>query len=67
MLDAAETFGGRLPELFGGFSREEYPEPVPYPTSCSPQAWASGAPLLLLRAALGLEVDVPQRRMTVSP
>jgi glycogen debranching enzyme len=66
MLDAAETFGGRLPELFGGFSRDEYPEPVPYPTSCSPQAWASGAPLLLLRAALGLEVDAPQRRLAVA-
>ena len=26
------------------------------PTSCSPQAWASGAVLLLLRACLGLEV-----------
>ena len=29
--------------------------PVEYPTACSPQAWASGTPLLLLRAMLGLE------------
>ena len=29
--------------------------PVEYPTACSPQAWSAGAPLLLLRAALGLE------------
>jgi hypothetical protein len=29
--------------------------PVEYPTSCSPQAWATGAPLLLLRVLLGLE------------
>ena len=29
--------------------------PVRYPTACSPQAWSTGAPLLLLRAALGLE------------
>jgi glycogen debranching enzyme len=29
--------------------------PVEYPTASSPQAWASGAPLLLLRAILGLE------------
>ena len=29
--------------------------PVRYPTACSPQAWSTGAPLLLLRAVLGLE------------
>jgi glycogen debranching enzyme len=28
---------------------------VQYPTSCSPQAWSTGAPLLLLRTMLGLE------------
>jgi hypothetical protein len=29
--------------------------PVEYPTACSPQAWSTGAPLLLLRTMLGLE------------
>ena len=29
--------------------------PVKYPTACSPQAWSTGAPLLLLRTMLGLE------------
>jgi hypothetical protein len=28
---------------------------VEYPTACSPQAWSTGAPLLLLRTMLGLE------------
>jgi len=28
---------------------------VQYPTACSPQAWSTGAPLLMLRAGLGLE------------
>jgi len=28
---------------------------VQYPTACSPQAWSTGAPLLLLRTMLGLE------------
>jgi len=28
---------------------------VQYPTSCSPQAWSTGTPLLLLRTMLGLE------------
>ncbi len=30
---------------------------LPYPTSCSPQAWAAAAPLLLVRTLCGLEVD----------
>jgi len=28
---------------------------VEYPTACSPQAWSTGTPLLLLRTMLGLE------------
>lgn len=67
LLDAATAFGGRLPELYCGFPRSEFSSPVPYPTSCSPQAWASAAPLLLVRAFLGLEPDAPARRITVSP
>ena len=41
--------------------------PVRYPTSCSPQAWASAAPLLVLRALLGLEPDVPGGRIVIGP
>ena len=44
LLDAAARFGGRLPELFCGFDRTEFDAPVPYPTSCSPQAWAAASP-----------------------
>jgi glycogen debranching enzyme len=67
LLDAAEAFGGRLPELYCGFPRTEFRSPVPYPTSCSPQAWASAAPLLLVRAFLGLDPHVPDRRIVVAP
>ena len=35
--------------------REMTKYPVQYPTSCSPQAWSTGAPLLLLRTMRGLE------------
>ncbi|MCV7258457.1 amylo-alpha-1,6-glucosidase [Mycobacterium shimoidei] len=66
LLDAAEAFGARLPELFCGFPRSQFATPVPYPTSCSPQAWASAAPLLLLRAFMGLDPDVPHRRLSIS-
>jgi len=27
---------------------------VPYPTACSPQAWATGAPFVFVKAMLGL-------------
>jgi glycogen debranching enzyme len=55
ILEAAEVFDGRLPEAFGGYAREVTRFPVEYPTACSPQAWSTGAPLLLLRTMLGLE------------
>jgi glycogen debranching enzyme len=55
LLEAAELFDGRLPEAFAGFDRASTGFPVEYPTACSPQAWASGAPLMLVRALLGLE------------
>ncbi|HEY3008218.1 MAG TPA: glycogen debranching N-terminal domain-containing protein [Micromonosporaceae bacterium] len=55
ILDAAEFFDGRLPEAFGGYERSLTRYPVQYPTACSPQAWSTGAPLLLLRTMLGLE------------
>jgi glycogen debranching enzyme len=55
ILEAAEVFDGRLPEAFGGYERSSTKYPVQYPTACSPQAWSTGAPLLLLRAGLGLE------------
>ena len=55
ILDAAAFFDGRLPEAFGGYAREVTKYPVQYPTACSPQAWSTGAPLLLLRTMLGLE------------
>jgi glycogen debranching enzyme len=55
IMEAAEVFHGRLPEAFGGYARKTTMYPVQYPTACSPQAWSTGAPMLLLRAGLGLE------------
>jgi glycogen debranching enzyme len=55
MLEAAEFFAHRLPEAFAGYAREDTSFPVEYPTACSPQAWASGAPLLFVTTMLGLE------------
>jgi glycogen debranching enzyme len=50
LLGAADSFDGRLPELFSGHSPSDHDVPVPYPASCSPQAWAAAAPLMLLRS-----------------
>jgi glycogen debranching enzyme len=55
ILEAAAFFHGRLPEAFGGYPRSMTKYPVQYPTACSPQAWSTGAPLLLLATMLGLE------------
>ena len=41
--------------------------PLPYPAACSPQAWSAGAPLLLLRSALGLDPDVPAGTVRIRP
>lgn len=59
VLEAADAFDGRLPELFCGFDRSAYARPVPYPTSCSPQAWAAATPVSLMRSLLGFDPDVP--------
>ncbi|MFI6922753.1 glycogen debranching N-terminal domain-containing protein [Nonomuraea spiralis] len=67
LLEAAHAFGGRLPELFCGFDRGEYRQPVPYPTSCSPQAWAAAAPIQLLRTLLRLDPGVQYGKMWLVP
>jgi glycogen debranching enzyme len=55
MIEVAQFFQGRLPEAFAGYERELTQYPVEYPTACSPQAWSTGTPLVLLRTMLGLE------------
>ena len=54
ILEASRFFDGRLPEAFGGYPQSMTKYPVQYPTACSPQAWSTGTPLLLLRTMLGL-------------
>jgi glycogen debranching enzyme len=67
VLSAAETFGGRLPELFCGFGSDEYDTPIRYPTSCSPQAWAAAAPVHIVRSLLRLEPDLPAGTVSIDP
>src|SRR5690606_12634909 len=65
ILDATPYFEGRLPEAFGGYERSVTHHPVRYPTACTPQAWSTGTPLLLLRTMLGL--DPVDDRLLVDP
>jgi glycogen debranching enzyme len=55
-IEAASFSGFRLPEAFAGFARSVSRFPVPYPTACSPQAWATGAPFMFISVMLGSEV-----------
>lgn len=56
LLDAAREFDHRLPEVFGGFARDETTIPVHYPGAARPQAWSAAAPLSALRTLLGMDV-----------
>ncbi|WP_019819697.1 amylo-alpha-1,6-glucosidase [Saccharomonospora saliphila] len=67
VFDAAQAFDGRPPELMCGFDRDEYGTPVPYPTSCSPQAWSSAAPVHLLRTLLRVRPSIPYGKLSISP
>jgi len=67
LLAAAATFEFRLPELFGGYARDDSPAPVPYPAACRPQAWAAAASIAIVSARLGLAADVPGGTLGVTP
>jgi glycogen debranching enzyme len=67
LVAAADQFDLRLPELFAGEQRRRGFRPLPYPAACRPQAWAAGASLLILRAALGIHPHLPDRRLYLQP
>ena len=66
LLEAASRFNDyRLPELFGGFARDEFDEPVPYPVACQPQAWSAGSIPFLLKWGLGLSPAAMEKRLRI--
>jgi hypothetical protein len=56
MLDAAEGFDWRLPELFSGDPADRRWPPVPYPAACRPQAWAAASAVPIAQALRGFNV-----------
>lgn len=67
LFEAAEYCEGRLPELFCGFSREQYGQPVPYPTACSPQAWAATTPIQLVTSLMRYDTHVSRGGFWMDP
>jgi glycogen debranching enzyme len=67
LLEAAEFSDGRLPELFCGFSRDQFARPVPYPTACSPQAWAATTPILLVTSLMRYDAHISQGGLWLDP
>jgi glycogen debranching enzyme len=57
----------QLPELYGGLQRDATSFPVQYLGANVPQAWAAGAPFMLLQAMLGLQQDAPRGKLYVDP
>ncbi|WP_173918194.1 amylo-alpha-1,6-glucosidase [Halobacillus sp. Marseille-Q1614] len=67
MLEAAQSFENlRLPELFCGHDKE-IGYLVPYPTTCSPQAWAAASSFVFLQAVIGVNPDAAKGEVTVNP
>ena len=57
----------QLPELYAGLQRDDTSFPVQYLGANVPQAWAAGAPFMLLQAMLGLQQDAPRGKLYVDP
>jgi glycogen debranching enzyme len=65
LFEAAVNFDMRLPELFCGFMRQRGEPPTAYPVACLPQAWAAGAPFMILEACLGIKIDADREEVLI--
>jgi glycogen debranching enzyme len=65
LFEAAVSFDMRLPELFCGLGRRRGEPPTAYPVACLPQAWAAGAPFMMLEACLGMTVDAERGEVRI--
>jgi glycogen debranching enzyme len=55
----------RLPEVFAGYSKKEFPTPVRYPVACHPQAWASGSVPFMVESLLGLVPSAFDKKLQI--
>ncbi|WP_277441368.1 glycogen debranching N-terminal domain-containing protein [Streptomyces sp. SPB162] len=67
VLDAAATFGCRLPEMYAGEQRTADRTPLPHPTACRPSAVAAAGAVHLLASLAGVRPDAPGGVVAVRP
>jgi glycogen debranching enzyme len=67
VLAAAESFGGRLPEMYAGERRTRGSAPLPHPAASRPAATSAAAGVLLLCSLAGIRPDVPAGTVTLRP
>lgn len=65
LLNSAEAFDYRWPELYSG--QPMMGRPSPYPASCRPQAWSAASAGTLVTVALGLRADAQANTLRVAP
>ncbi|MER7464688.1 glycogen debranching N-terminal domain-containing protein [Streptomyces sp. NPDC097981] len=67
LLDAAESFGYRLPEMYAAEQRTAGSAPLPHPAACRPAAVAAAAGVHALTALAGIRPDVPAGTVALVP
>ncbi|WP_443046137.1 glycogen debranching N-terminal domain-containing protein [Streptomyces sp. NBC_00335] len=67
LLDAAEGFGYRLPEMYAAEQRTAGSAPLPHPAACRPAAVAAAAGIHALTALAGIRPDAPAGTVALVP
>ncbi|MGW7368751.1 amylo-alpha-1,6-glucosidase [Streptomyces sp. NPDC054841] len=67
VLDAAEAFGHRLPDMYAGDQRTAGAVPVPHPAACRPAAVSAAAGIHLLTTLVGIRPDAPAGTVALHP
>ncbi|MFD9354546.1 glycogen debranching N-terminal domain-containing protein [Streptomyces sp. NPDC060031] len=67
LLDAAESFGYRLPEMYAAEQRTAGSAPLPHPAACRPAAVAAAAGVHVLTALAGIRPDAPAGTVALAP
>ncbi|WP_424211428.1 glycogen debranching N-terminal domain-containing protein [Streptomyces sp. BI20] len=67
LLDAAEAFDHRLPEMYAGEQRTAGAAPWPHPAACRPAAVAAAAAVHVITALVGPRPDAPAGTVTLVP
>nr|WP_258024478.1 glycogen debranching N-terminal domain-containing protein [Streptomyces bambusae] len=67
LLDAAECFGHRLPEMYAAEQRTTGSAPLPHPAACRPAGVSAAAGIHALVTLAGVRPDAPAGTVAVAP